>query len=70
MECYDAYKNKPTGEVLEEWDLLNISDFIFNMYEMYHSESIENAFKDIDSDKIKCKEGVGVCLVAHAKVCP
>ena len=29
--------------------LLNISDFIFNMYEMYHSESIENAFKDIDS---------------------
>ena len=44
LECYAAYKNKPTGEVLEEWDLLNISDFIFNMYEMYHSESIENAF--------------------------
>ncbi|MEY8378576.1 hypothetical protein AALD22_22935 [Lachnospiraceae bacterium 56-18] len=30
LECYAAYKNKPTGEVLEEWDLLNISDFIFN----------------------------------------
>lgn len=49
MECYDAYKNKPTGEVLEVWDSLNISDFIFNMHEMYYSESIENAFKDIDS---------------------
>ena len=49
LECYAAYKNKPTGEVIEEWELLNISDFIFNMYEMYHSESIENAFKDIDS---------------------
>ena len=49
MECYDAYKNKPTGEVLEVWDSLNISVFIFNMHEMYYSESIENAFKDIDS---------------------
>lgn len=49
LEYYAAYKHKPTGEVLEEWNLLNITDFIFDMYEMYHSESIENAFRDIDS---------------------
>ncbi len=49
LENYAAYKNRPTGEVLEEWDSKNITDFIFNMYEMYHSEALENAFSDIDS---------------------
>ena len=49
LENYAAYKNRPTGEVLEEWDSKNITDFIFNMYEMYHSEALENAFADIDS---------------------
>ncbi|WP_289301311.1 DUF3791 domain-containing protein [Sporofaciens musculi] len=49
LEYYAIYKNRPTGEVLEKWNTLNISEFIFNMYEMYHSEAIENAFKDIDS---------------------
>ena len=49
LENYAAYKNRPTGEVLEEWDSKNITDFIFNMYEMYHSEALKNAFSDIDS---------------------
>ncbi len=25
------------------------TEFVYNMYEMYHSEAIENAFRDIDS---------------------
>lgn len=49
LENYAAYKNRPTGEVLEELNSKNITDFIFNMYEMYHSEALENAFADIDS---------------------
>lgn len=49
IENYAAYKKRPANEVLEEWDKKNITDFIYNMYEMYHSEAIENAFKDIDS---------------------
>ncbi|MCR5188070.1 MAG: DUF3791 domain-containing protein [Treponema sp.] len=29
-------------------DKLKLTDFIFSMYEMYHSEALENAFQDID----------------------
>ncbi len=49
LENYAAYKNRPTGEVLEEWDSKNITDFIFNMYEMYHSGALENVFDYIES---------------------
>ena len=34
---------------MRQWDEKKLTDFIFNQYELYHSESIENAFKDIDS---------------------
>jgi len=33
---------------LKLWDRLEITDKIFNMYELYHCEVIENAFADID----------------------
>lgn len=49
LEKYAAYKDRPTGEVHEEWDSKNITGFVFEMYETYHSEAIENAFADIDS---------------------
>ena len=49
LECYAAYKGKPTGEILQELKQKNLVSFILNMYEMYHSESIDNAFMDIDS---------------------
>lgn len=26
-----------------------LTDFVYSMYEMYHSEAIENAFMDLDS---------------------
>ena len=28
---------------------MNLTDFIYDMYEMYHVESIENAYTDIDN---------------------
>ncbi len=48
LEHYAAYK-KTTGDViLKQWDELGLTDLILNMYERYHSECLENAYKDID----------------------
>ena len=48
LEQYAFYKNKSAEEVFKQWEKLNILDEIFNMYERYHQEAIENAFNDID----------------------
>ena len=48
IENYAAYKNIGADVVMKELDELDITDFIYNMYEMYHTESIQNAFDDID----------------------
>ena len=44
LESYAKYK-----EVLKILDEKNLTDFVYNMYEIYHIEAIENAFMDIDS---------------------
>ena len=43
------YKNETAPQILKKWDEKNITDFIYDMYEIYHVERLENAFKDIDS---------------------
>lgn len=48
IERYSNKYNRQTGEVLKEWDSHNITSEIYDNYEIYHQESIENAFKDID----------------------
>ena len=48
MEQYAHYKNTTADKVLRQIDELNLTDYFFNMYEMYHSEALENAFEDID----------------------
>ena len=48
MEQYARYKNTTADKVLHQLDELNLTDYVFNMYEMYHSEALENAFADID----------------------
>lgn len=48
LESYAAYKNTTADEVLKLWDKLKLTDFIYDMYERYHIERIENAFEDID----------------------
>ena len=57
MEQYARYKNTTADKVLHQLDELNLTDYVFNMYEMYHSEALENAFADIDKlieEKLKC----------------
>ena len=49
LEQYARYKQTTADLVLKKWDELGITDYIYNMYEMYHSEAITNAFADIDS---------------------
>ena len=48
IEQYAHYKNITADEVMKIWDELELTDFIYDMYELYHIESIENAFHDID----------------------
>lgn len=48
MEQYAHYKNTTADKILHQLDELNLTDYVFGMNEMYHSEAIENAFADID----------------------
>ncbi|MFQ8665614.1 DUF3791 domain-containing protein [Anaerostipes caccae] len=48
IERYAQKKGIPTPVILEQWDKLDLTMFILDMYELYHSEAIENAFDDID----------------------
>lgn len=49
LESYAAHKNMSASEVLRMLDEKNLTDFVFGMYEIYHCESIDNAFMDLDS---------------------
>ncbi|MBR0573628.1 MULTISPECIES: DUF3791 domain-containing protein [Pasteurellaceae] len=49
LEHYAHYKKTTATEILHTWDRLALTDFIYDMYEMYHSERLENAFEDIDN---------------------
>ena len=49
LESYAKYKNTSAAQVLKTLDDKQLTDFVFGMYEMYHSEAIENAYADLDS---------------------
>ena len=48
MEKYADYKKIAVTEIVNKLDKLNLTDLVYNMYEKYHTESIYNAFEDID----------------------
>ena len=48
LEKYAEYKNTTADKALKMFDNLKITDTIYDMYEQYHIEAIENAFEDID----------------------
>lgn len=49
IENYAGYKKIGADEVIKKLDELNLTDFVYNMYERYHQEALENAFVDIDN---------------------
>ena len=58
LENYAACKNSSADKILQEWDDAGITDFIYNMYERYHSEELQNAFTDIESLLIAKKKSL------------
>ena len=54
LQKYATYKQMPANEVLALWNTCKVhgsqrlTDFIQDMYWVYHTERIENAFMDID----------------------
>lgn len=45
---YAEYKNSTAGDILTIWDDLDISKDIYDKYDEYRSEPLENVFADID----------------------
>ncbi|MEW4412467.1 DUF3791 domain-containing protein [Clostridium sp. AN503] len=48
IERYAEDKKTTAQKVLVWWDSLNLTEFIYGMYEIYHVERLQNAFADID----------------------
>lgn len=48
LERYAEYENQSAQEILSLWDNLGITHLIFDMYEIYHIERLENAFVDVN----------------------
>jgi hypothetical protein len=48
LEKYAEYKKTGTRQVLKMFDETKLTEYIMDMYPMYHTERIENAFIDID----------------------
>lgn len=49
IESYAQSRGTSASAVLDALDVRGKIDFVYDMYEMYHAEAIENAFADIDS---------------------
>ena len=48
LERYAYEKQTTAPEILKKWDELELTDLIYEMYEIYHTERLKNAFDDID----------------------
>ncbi len=48
MEQYAFYKKTTANKILEQLENLNLVDYVYDMYELYHVEALENAFDDMD----------------------
>ena len=48
LEKYAEYKNSGAPQILKKFDEAGLTEYIMQMYPMYHTERIENAFYDID----------------------
>ena len=55
LEKYAEYKGITAKDTLKKFDDADLTDYIKEMYPMYHIERIENAFIDID-EKLKLQQ--------------
>lgn len=49
LESYAQSRHMSAAAVLSALDARGRTEFVYDMYEMYHSEDIDNAFRGIDS---------------------
>ena len=47
LEHYANYKNTTAEKILKILDEKELTDYVYDMYEIYHSESLDNEFNDI-----------------------
>ena len=48
IERYADSKATVASKIMKQWDENGISSMVYDMYELYHCETLENAFEDID----------------------
>ena len=48
LERYADFKKERASEILKLWDRIGLTNLIYDLYEIYHVERLENAFEDID----------------------
>lgn len=48
LERYADYKKEKASEILKMWDQSGITKLIYDLYDIYHVEQLENTFEDID----------------------
>ena len=48
MEQYAAYKGTTANIILARLEEKKLTDFVYSMYERYHTEALQNAFDDLD----------------------
>ena len=48
MEQYAAYKGTTANKILAQLEEKKLTDFVYSMYERYHTETLENAFENIN----------------------
>ena len=48
IEHYTDYRNDNSRNIIKELNELDLFDEVYNRYEFYHIERLENAYKDID----------------------
>lgn len=47
LENYARNKNTTAEVVYDEWEKRGIIQYIYDMYERYHQEALENAYEDM-----------------------
>ena len=49
LERYADFKKQKASDILKLWDETDLTKLIYDLYEIYHVERLENAFEDIDT---------------------
>ena len=48
LECFAAHRGETATETYDRLEKAGLLDYAENMYELYHVESLDNAFADLE----------------------